>query len=109
MKPVHATGLFCIVAVLVAFAGCTGTTPQTTTPAPVVVTTTATPVPEPTTYPGALALNQETPFGIAGYNGTATVYKAELRSTYQWGIPVLQQPPRPGEGRRIALRNPAGV
>ena len=92
MKLIHATGLFCIMAVLIAFAGCTGTTPQTVTPTPFVVPTTATPVPEPTTYPGALALNQETPFGIAGYNGTATVYKAELRSTYQWGSPSFNSP-----------------
>lgn len=92
MKPFFALRLVCIVAVLVTLAGCTGTTPQTTTPAPVVVTTTATPVPEPTPYPGALALNQETPFGIAGYNGTATVYKAELRSTYQWASPSFNSP-----------------
>jgi hypothetical protein len=92
MKPFFALRLVCIVAVLVALAGCTGTAPQTTTPAPVVVTTTATPVPEPTPYPGALALNQETPFGIAGYNGTATVYKAELRSTYQWASPSFNSP-----------------
>lgn len=92
MKPFFALRLVCIVAVLVALAGCTGTAPQTTTAAPVVVTTTATPVPEPTTYPGALALNQETPFGIAGYNGTATVYKAELRSTYQWSSPSFNSP-----------------
>jgi hypothetical protein len=87
MKPVFAPGLFCIVAVLVVFAGCAGTAPQTTTPAPVVVTTTAAPVPEATVYPGALALNTEVPFGIAGRNGTATVYKAEIRSTYQWASP----------------------
>lgn len=92
MKMIHAAGLFCIVAVLIAIAGCTGTTPQTVTPTPVVVTTTATPVPEPTTYPGALALNTEVPFGIAGYNGTATVYKAELRSTYQWASPSFNSP-----------------
>ncbi|MFA5266424.1 MAG: hypothetical protein WC379_00515 [Methanoregula sp.] len=92
MKIIHATGLFCIIAVLVAFAGCTGTAPQTATPAPVVVTTTATPVPEPTTYPGALTLNTEVPFGIAGNNGTATVYKAELRSTYQWASPSFNSP-----------------
>lgn len=87
MKPVHAISLFCIVAVLIAFAGCMSSAPQTPTPAPVAVTKTATPVPEATLYPGALALNAEVPFGIAGRNGTATVYKAELRSTYQWASP----------------------
>ena len=82
MKRIHTIGLFCIVAVFIVFSGCTSTAPQTATPAPVVITTTAILAPEPTTYPGALALNQETPFGIAGMNGTATVYKAETRSTY---------------------------
>jgi hypothetical protein len=92
MKPVHVFGLFCIGAVLIACAGCTGTAPQTATPAPVAVTTTAPPAPEPTAYPGALALNQETPFGIAGTNGTATVYRAEIRPTYSWVSPSYNSP-----------------
>jgi hypothetical protein len=92
MKPVHAIGLFCIIGVLIAFAGCTTTAPKTTTPLPIVVTTTAIPVPEPTPYPGALALKQEVPFGIAGKNGTATVYKAEIRATYDWSSPSFNSP-----------------
>jgi hypothetical protein len=71
--------------------GCTGTAPQAPAPAP-IVTTTTTPVPEATLYPGALALNTEVPFGIAGRNGTATVYKAEIRSTYQWASPSFNSP-----------------
>ena len=92
MKPVHALGLFCIVAVLIAFAGCTSTAPQTPAAATAVMTTAVPPAPEPTLYPGALALNQETPFGISGKNGTATVYKAELRSTYSWSSPSFNSP-----------------
>jgi hypothetical protein len=91
MKPVHAFGLLCIIAVLVAFSGCTSTPPPApapvVTPGPVIVTTTATPVPEPTVYPGALALKAEAPFGIAGKSGTATVYKAETHPTYTWSSP----------------------
>jgi hypothetical protein len=92
MKPVQAITLFCIVVVLIVFSGCTSQAPQIPTPVPVVVITTATPVPEPTPYPGALALNQETPFGTAGWNGTATVYKAEIRSTYSWASPSYNSP-----------------
>ena len=92
MKRVHTIGLFCIVAVLIAFTGCTSTAPPAATPAPVVVTTTVIPAPEPTLYPGTLALNQEAPFGIAGKNGTATVYKAETRSTYSWASPSYNSP-----------------
>ena len=92
MKRIHTIGLFCIVAVFIVFSGCTSTAPPAATPAPVVVTTTATPAPEPITYPGALALNQETSFGIAGMNGTATVYKAETRSTYSWSSPSYNSP-----------------
>jgi hypothetical protein len=92
MKPVYTPALFCIVAVLIALSGCTGTAPQKETPAPLVVTTTATPVPQATMYPGALALNTEVPFGIAGFNGTATVYKAETRSMYQWASPSYNSP-----------------
>jgi hypothetical protein len=91
MKPTHVFSLFCVIAVFLVVSGCTGTAPQPTTPAP-VITTTATPVPEATLYPGALALTTEVPFGIAGRNGTATVYKAELRSTYQWASPSFNSP-----------------
>ncbi len=90
MKPVFIIGFFCIVAAFVMVSGCAGTAPPAATPAPVIVT--ATPVPVPTSYPGALALNTEVPFGIAGRNGTATVYKAEIRSTYQWASPSYNSP-----------------
>jgi hypothetical protein len=90
MKPVHAIGFFCIVAAVLMVSGCASTAPPAATPAPVV--STATPVPEPTAYTGALALNTEVPFGIAGRNGTATVYKAEIRSDYQWASPSYNSP-----------------
>jgi hypothetical protein len=92
MKPVHAIGLFCIVVLLITATGCTSTSPPTATPSPAVLTTTASPAPGPTPYPGALALNQEAPFGIGGMNGTATVYKAETRSTYDWASPSYNSP-----------------
>ena len=91
MKPFHALCIFSIIAGLIACAGCTSTAPVT--PAPTaMVTTTATPSPEPTVYPGALALNKVVPFGIAGKNGTATVYKAEIRSSYSWSSPSYNSP-----------------
>jgi hypothetical protein len=92
MKSIHAIGLFCIVMTMLAFTECTSTVPQTATPAPVVITTTAPPAPDPTLYSGALVLNQEAPFGIAGKNGTATVYKAEIRSGYSWASPSYNSP-----------------
>jgi len=92
MKPSHAFRIFCVIAVFLVASGCTGTAPQAHAPAPVIVTTTATPVPEATLYPGALDLNTEVPFGIAGRNGTAAVYKTELRSTYQWASPSFNSP-----------------
>ena len=110
MKPVHAFGFLCLVALLIVCAGCTSTTPPATqppTPVP-VATTIATPVPTPTPYPGALSLNQEAPFGIGGKNGTATVYKAGIQPNYRLDLPVLQQPPRAGAGREPAW-HPAGV
>ncbi|HSQ93562.1 MAG TPA: DUF4352 domain-containing protein [Methanoregula sp.] len=91
MKPLYALCLFCTIAVLIACTGCTGTAPATPTPT-TVMTTTATPVVEPTIYPGALVLNQIVPFGIAGKNGTATVYKAELRSAFSWSSPSYNSP-----------------
>jgi hypothetical protein len=51
------------------------------------MTTIATPVPTATPYLGALALGQETPFGTGGRNGTASVYKADIRSNYSWTSP----------------------
>jgi hypothetical protein len=82
-----------IAVALVACAGCASTAPQA--PAPVTtnpVTITAAPATELTPYPGALALNQEAPFGIGGKNGTATVYKAEIRSNYSWSSPSFNSP-----------------
>jgi hypothetical protein len=94
MKPLYGLCLLVIAAALVASAGCATSAPPEPTPAPttIQVTTTATPVPEPTPWPGALALNQEALFGIAGKNGTATVYKAELRSNYSWSSPSFNSP-----------------
>lgn len=90
MKQVHAIGIACIVVALILLGGCTSTTPPAPTPVP--VTTTVTMAPEPTLWPGALPLNQEVPFGIAGKNGTATVYKAEVRSSYAWSSPSYNSP-----------------
>jgi hypothetical protein len=91
MKPAYFPVLFCTIALLLITSGCTSTTTQPSAPVPVVATT-ATPVPEATLYPGALPLNEQVPFGIAGRNGTATVYKAELRSSYQWASPSFNSP-----------------
>jgi hypothetical protein len=95
MKIVPEFSLLCIVAVLIACAGCTGTSPQATTPATPVptslpATTTAAvanPEPTPTPWPGALALNQDALFGTGGKNGTATVYKVLILNEYSWTSP----------------------
>jgi hypothetical protein len=94
MKPLHMPGFPCFIILLIICAGCTGTTPPATpAPTPVPVTTTiATPVPTPTPYPGALALNAEAPFGTGGKNGTATVYKVDLRTNYSWTSPSFNSP-----------------
>jgi len=89
MKPEIFLGLFVVAAVLIACAGCTGTSPAATGPvttsSPALTTVTAAPVPSP--YPGALALRQEAPFGIGGKNGTATVYSARIQPNYTWTSP----------------------
>ena len=69
------------------------TDPRTPPPVTTGITTSAPPpLPEQTPYPGAIALKQEAPFGTTGKNGTATVYKAEFRSTYDWSSPSFNSP-----------------
>lgn len=95
MRTVYTPGLLCLIAVLLFCAGCTSTTPTVATPAPTAVPVTtaiAIPVPTLTPYPGALAMNQEAPFGTGGKNGTATVYKAEIRPDYSWTSPSFNSP-----------------
>jgi hypothetical protein len=95
MKPVIAPCFLLVAVILAVCAGCANSNPSLPAPTPTptpVMTTVATPAPEPTPWPGALALNQEAPFGIAGKNGTATVYKAELRSNYSWSSPSFNSP-----------------
>jgi hypothetical protein len=90
MKPVHVLGLSCLVIVLILCAGCTSppaqtvTTVTTTTP---VKTMIATPVPTATPWPGAVALKTEVLFGTGGKNGSATVYKTDVRPEYTWTSP----------------------
>jgi len=85
-----------VVIVFALCSGCTGSAPPAPTPVPTatqaVVTTTPTPPPAPTAWPNALALNQEATFGLEGRNGTATVYKAELRPNYSWSTPSFNSP-----------------
>jgi hypothetical protein len=101
MRIVPVLGLLCIVALLAACAGCTGSSPQAATPAPTslpatTLATVATPVPTPTPYPGALAIGQDAAFGTGGKNGTATVYKVLILNNYSWTSPSFnsahQQP-----------------
>jgi hypothetical protein len=95
MKIIPVFGLLCIAALLAAGAGCTGTSPQATTPAATPVptslpaTTAAVAAAEPTAtpYPGALALNFDAPFGTGGKNGTATAYKVLVLNEYSWTSP----------------------
>jgi len=90
MKPLHVLCLVGMIVVLICCAGCTSTTPPAATPTPTiepVMTTIATPVPTATPYPGALTLGQEAPFGTGGKNGTASVYKLDIRSNYSWTSP----------------------
>lgn len=81
--------LMSIAVILICCAGCTSTPQPAATPVPTTVTATATamPVPAITSYPGALAPGTAAPFGIGGRNGTAVVYKADLRPEYTWTSP----------------------
>jgi len=89
MKPGHFLGLLVVAAVLIACAGCTGTSPAPAVPAATATPTPATgpAAPVQTPYPGALSLKQETAFGIGGKNGTATVYSVRTQPNYTWTSP----------------------
>lgn len=90
MKPLHVFCLIGMIVVLICCAGCTSTSPPAAPPTPTqatVMTSQATPAPTATPYPGALTLGQETPFGIGGKTGMASVYKLDIRSNYSWTSP----------------------
>ncbi len=90
MKPFDALCLLVIAGALVCSAGCTSTSQTAATPAPTtqsVAVTTTVPLAAATPYPGALSPGTLAPFGIGGKNGTATMYKADLRPEYTWTSP----------------------
>lgn len=76
------------------FAGCTGSSPrvQTQTPFPA----TAVVIPSPTltvvSFPNALGLNEYASFGGGNGQGSATVYRYEIRSHYNWTSPSWNSP-----------------
>jgi len=95
MKIMHWAVFLSILAMIIAGCGCTGTAPAQNTPVPAPVATTpvpSPPVPQPTLYPGALPLGTSVPFGINGMNGTATVYRAEVRSEYTYTTSTFNSP-----------------
>ncbi len=100
MNMLHYAMILTVLAVIAAGAGCTGTSPPPATPVPSTVVTTPptpTPVPQPTLYPGALSLGTIVPFGIGGSNGTATVYKAFVRSEYTYTLASFNSPAEQSE------------
>jgi hypothetical protein len=83
-----------VLIVVLLFSGCTSTTPpvQTQTPVPTTPAVTVTPTPTPVPFPNALALNEYATFGSGNEQGTATVYKFEVNSDYNWTSPSWNSP-----------------
>jgi len=76
------------------FSGCTGSsqplpaqTPVHSTPV-VIPSLTPTPVP----FPNAVGLNQDVRFGSGNGQGSATVYRYEIRPNYNWTAPSWNSP-----------------
>jgi hypothetical protein len=77
------------------FSGCTGSSQPLPAQTPVPATTIATipsMTPTPVPYPNAVGLNQEVSFGSANGQGSATVYRYEIRSNYNWTAPSWNSP-----------------
>jgi hypothetical protein len=75
--------------------GCTSTTPpvqqatpvQTPTSVPMTAVATLFPTSTAVPYPNALALGEYASFGTGDQQGNATVYKYQIKSSYNWTAP----------------------
>jgi len=95
-----------VLIVVLFFSGCTSTTPpvQTQTPVPTTPAVTLTPTPTPVPFPNALALNEYATFGSGNEQGTATVYKFEVKSDYNWTSPSWNSPAQQQASQPLGLQ-----
>jgi len=100
MKTLYTIAVFGVLFAVLLFAGCLGSSSQVQTPTPVPTTvmpvTTAgmkapTQTPAPA-FPNALDLNQYAIFGNGDQQGKATVYRYEVKPTYDWTAPSWNSP-----------------
>lgn len=91
MKSFYAIAVFGVLFVVLLTAGCLNSSSQVQTPAPVTaVPTTVTmqaPTQAPVAFPNALGLNQYVTFGSGDTQGKATVYRYQVKPTYDWTSP----------------------
>ena len=92
--------IFGILVIVLLSAGCTGTSPAIQTQAPVQAQTsspatamvTPSPTPAPVLFPTALAPGEYYTFGTGDQKGKATVYRYEVKPTYNWTAPSFNSP-----------------
>jgi hypothetical protein len=93
MKPLHSIAIFGLLFFILLFSGCTSTPPsvrtQTSVPATAAVILSSAPTVTPVAvqFPSALALNQYSTFGSGKEQGKATVYRYEVKPSYNWTSP----------------------
>jgi hypothetical protein len=92
MKSLYAIAVFGVLITVLLVAGCTNSSSQVQTQAsvPTTVPATATMQAPPQTqiaFPNALDLNQYVTFGSGDQQGKATVYRYQVKPTYDWTSP----------------------
>jgi hypothetical protein len=98
MKFISAIAFFGMLVCALLFSGCTSTSP--TVPAQTVVPTSSIEILSPTPtvtpvavqFPSALAMNQYSTFGTGDEQGKATVYRYEVKPSYNWTSPSWNSP-----------------
>jgi len=94
MKLIYPIAIFGVLFCVLLSSGCTSTSPSV--PVPTSVPTTAvtilSPTPTAVPYPNALVLDQYAHFGSGNEQGTATVYRYDIKPNYNWTSPSWNSP-----------------
>jgi hypothetical protein len=86
MKYFFTITAFCLLFFVLVLSGCTTSSPpvQTQTPAPANTVAILSPALTPVPFPNALGLNQYAYFGSGNGQGSATVYRYDIKPYYNW-------------------------